>query len=223
MGLFGLLGVGNTGNDGSLEAVLRYLQREHPDAILDCLCSGPEQVSARYGIAASRWHWYHLDGRSAFGLGAALKFVGLGVDAFRMASWVRRHDVVIVSGTGVLESLVPLRPWQTPYRMFVLCTSGKLLGTKVALVSVGASVIRERLTRRLVTAAARLAYYRSFRDIVSRDAMGQMGVDTSGDAIYPDLAFALPVPSVSCRRGRHRDRRRRGHGLPGYQRRSSAG
>ena len=194
VGLFGLLGVGNTGNDGSMEAVLRYLQRDHPDAILDCLCSGPEQVSARYEIAASRWHWYHLDGRSASGLGVALKFVGLGVDAFRMASWVRRHDVIIVSGTGVLESVVPLRAWQTPYRMFVLCASGKLLGTKIALVSVGASVIRERFARRLVTGAARLAYYRSFRDTVSRDALARMGVDTSGDAIYPDLAFSLPVP-----------------------------
>jgi polysaccharide pyruvyl transferase WcaK-like protein len=196
VGLFGLLGVGNTGNDGSLEAVLRYLQREHPEAILDCLCSGPEQVAARYGLAASRWHWYHLDGRSALGMGPALKLLGLGVDAVRMASWVRQHDVVIVSGTGVLESLVPLRPWQTPCRMFVLSASGKLLGTKVALVSVGASVIRERLTRRLVTAAARLAYYRSFRDNVSRDAMRQMGLDTSADPIYPDLAFSLPTPEA---------------------------
>ena len=196
VGLFGLLGVGNTGNDGSLEAVLRYIQRDHPDAVLNCLCSGPEQVSARYGIAASRWHWYHRDSRSLFGVGPALKLVGLGVDAVRMASWVRRHDVVIVSGTGVLESLVPLRPWQTPYRMFVLGAAGRLFGTKVALVSVGASIIPERPTRMLVTAAARLAYYRSFRDSVSRDAMRQMGVDTSGDAIYPDLAFSLPAPEA---------------------------
>lgn len=194
VGLFGLLGVGNTGNDGSLEAVLSYLQNEHPSAILDCLCSGPEEVTARYGILASRWHWYHLDGRTVFGVGVFLKFLGLGVDAFRMASWVRRHDVVIVSGTGVLESLVPIRPWQTPYRMFVLCASGKMLGTKVALVSVGATVNHQRLARWLVTTAARLAYYRSFRDSVSRDSMRQMGLDTSGDAVYPDLAFALPAP-----------------------------
>lgn len=196
VGLFGLLGVGNSGNEGSLEAVLGYLQRDHPEATLDCLCSGPEQVTARYGIRASRWHWYHLDGRSAPGVGPVLKLLGLGVDAVKMVLWVRQHDVVIVSGTGVLESTIPIRPWQTPYRMFVLCASGKLLGTKIALVSVGASVIRERLTRRLVTAAARLAHYRSFRDTVSRDAMRQMGVDTSADPVYPDLTFALPAPEA---------------------------
>jgi polysaccharide pyruvyl transferase WcaK-like protein len=95
---------------------------------------------------------------------------------------------------GVLEATLPLRPWHTPYAMFLVCASGRLFGTKVALVSVGANDIRQRLTRRLMTAAARLAYYRSYRDNFSRDAMRRMGLDTSGDAVYPDLAFALPTP-----------------------------
>ena len=120
--------------------------------------------------------------------------LGMIIDAFRTASWVRRHDVVIVPGMGVLEATLPLRPWHTPYSMFLVCASGRLFGTKVALVSVGANVIRQRLTRRLITAAARLAYYRSYRDTFSRDAMRRMGLDTSGDAVYPDLAFALPTP-----------------------------
>ena len=50
----------------------------------------------------------------------------------------------------------------------------RLFGRKVALVSVGANDIRQPLARRLVTAAARLAYYRSFRDTFSRDAMARM-------------------------------------------------
>ena len=194
VGLFGLLGQGNIGNDGSLEAVVAYLKERHPDAFLDGLCPGPEQVTARCGISAARWHWYHLDDQSAPGIGIALKCLGLGIDAFRTAAWVRRHNVVIVPGMGVLETSLPLRPWQTPYRLFVLCVAGRLFRTKVALVSVGASVIRQRLTRRLIVAAARLAHYRSFRDDISREAMRQMGLDTSGDAVYPDVAFALPIP-----------------------------
>jgi polysaccharide pyruvyl transferase WcaK-like protein len=199
VGLFGILGGGNVGNDGSLEAVLAYLRAEHPDAILDFLCTGPEQVTARYGIPASRLGWYRSELLWSSGmmvrvlksLGIAL---GIGIDAFRTASWVRRHDVVIVPGMGVLEATVPMRPWQTPYLMFLLCASGRLFGTKVALVSVGANDIHRRLTRWLITAAARLAYYRSFRDPYSRDAMRRMGVDTSGDNVYPDLAFSLPTP-----------------------------
>ncbi|MGW2228622.1 polysaccharide pyruvyl transferase family protein, partial [Streptomyces formicae] len=40
VGVFGLLGSGNLGNDGSLEAVLGYLRTEHPDAPVDALCGG---------------------------------------------------------------------------------------------------------------------------------------------------------------------------------------
>ena len=72
--------------------------------------------------------------------------------------------------------------------------SGRVFGTRVALVSVGANVIRQRLSKRLVVAAARYAHYRSYRDAGSRDAMRQMGLEVAGDPVYPDLAFALPVP-----------------------------
>jgi polysaccharide pyruvyl transferase WcaK-like protein len=39
-----------------------------------------------------------------------------------------------------------------------------------------------------------LADYRSYRDTGSRDFMESAGVDTKRDAMYPDLAFKLPVP-----------------------------
>ena len=45
--------------------------------------------------------------------------------------------------------------------------------------------------------SGRLAAYRSYRDANSRDAMRAMGVDTSADEVYPDLAFALPAPDAS--------------------------
>jgi polysaccharide pyruvyl transferase WcaK-like protein len=192
--MFGLFGQGNLGNDGSMEAVLGYLRAEHPDVILDVLCTRPDRVTARYGLPARRLHWYTPDSRRSKASAGARAVLGLGPDAFRTASWVRRHDVVIVPGMGVLEATLPLRPWRTPYVMFLLCASGRLFGTRVALVSVGANVIHKRATRRLVTMAATLAHYRSFRDAAAREAMRHMGVDTSGDPVYPDLAFALSAP-----------------------------
>jgi polysaccharide pyruvyl transferase WcaK-like protein len=200
MGLFGLLGQGNLGNDGSMEAVLAYLRAEHPDLIVDAFCTGPELISARYGMPASSLRWYRPErhgssgalSRARKGLGTGL---GMGVDAMRTARWVRRHDAVIVPGMGVLETTVPMRAWKTPYTMFLLCLSGRLFGTKVALVCVGTNTIDRLPTRLLVTATARLAYYRSFRDNLSRDAMRQMGVDTSSDAVYPDVVFSLPTPA----------------------------
>ena len=196
VGFYGLLGQGNLGNDGSLEAVLTYIRSAHPDAILDARCSGPDVVTAQYGIPAAPLRWYQPPRERAAGVAALGRrslglALGLAIDTFRTARWVRHHDSVIVPGMGVLEQTVPLRPWQTPYLMFLLSVSGKLFGTKVALVSVGTNVIEDQLTRWLFTTAARLAYYRSFRDTVSRDAMKDMGLDASGDAVYPDVVFAL--------------------------------
>ncbi|MEU7581703.1 polysaccharide pyruvyl transferase family protein [Streptomyces sp. NPDC041068] len=196
VGVFGLLGSGNLGNDGSLEAVLGHLRAEHPQAAVDALCGGPEVVAARYGIPATRLHWYRGEYRTASRAGAiAAKGLGKVVDAVRTAAWVRRHDVVIVPGMGVLEATLPLRPWGFPYALFLLCASGRLSGTRVALVGVGAAPIGNRATRALVRWSARLATYRSYRDDQSRDAMRTMGVNTARDEVYPDLAFALPTPT----------------------------
>jgi polysaccharide pyruvyl transferase WcaK-like protein len=199
VGLVGLLGQGNLGNDGSLEAVLAWLGTQQPHAILDFLCTGTDQMTARYGVSATPIRWYNTETQAAPSTIAlaskGLKVpLGMIIDAFRIATWVRRHDVVMVPGMGVLETALPLRSRHTPYSMFLVSAFGRLFGTKVALVSVGASDIRQPLARRLVTAAARLAYYRSYRDAFSRDAMRRMGLDTSEDAVYPDLAFALPIP-----------------------------
>ncbi|MGW3040392.1 polysaccharide pyruvyl transferase family protein [Kitasatospora sp. NPDC001159] len=202
VGVFGLLGSGNLGNDGSLEAVLGYLRTEHPEAVVDALCGGPEVVTARYRIPATRLHWYRGEYRTASRAGAiAAKGLGKLVDAVRTAAWVRRHDVVIVPGMGVLEATLPLRPWGFPYALFLLCASGRLFGTRVALVGVGAAPIGNRPTRALVRWSARLAAYRSYRDALSRDAMRAMGVDTVRDEVYPDLAFCLPTPPANASSG----------------------
>ena len=194
VGLFGLLGSGNIGNDGSLEAVLAYLRTDHPDIVLDAMCAGPQRLEARYGVAATSLQWNQKYERASGVMALALKALGKGIDPFRTASWVRRHDVVIVPGAGALEATLPIRPWGLPYSLFLMCASGKLFGTKVALVSVGANLIDKRLTRWLSNASARLAFYRSYRDVLSQDAMRQRGLDAGKDPVFPDLVFALPTP-----------------------------
>ncbi len=195
VGLFGLLGSGNIGNDASMEAVLRYLQSRHPSAVIDVMCSGPETVIEEYGIDAVQMFCFdrrrtHLTGR----LASMLRLPSRVLDVFRISAWVRQHDIVIVPGAGVLEASLPLRPWNTPYGLLLLSVSGKLFRTKVALVSVGAGPIHKRATRWLSDRAARLAFYRSYRDPGSREAMRRRGLD-AGDPVFPDLAFALPLPT----------------------------
>jgi polysaccharide pyruvyl transferase WcaK-like protein len=196
VGLFGLLGCGNIGNDASMDAVMRYLRADHAGAIIEAMCTGPETLRDQYGIAAIPLRWSldyeaHIYRRIA----VLLKLLGRCIDIFRTAKWVRRQDVVIVPGAGVLETTLPTRPWKMPYALFLLAASGRVFGTKVALVSVGASPARGWLTRRLFRSAAHLAFYRSYRDSPSREVMRLQGVDVTEDSISPDLAFSLPAPS----------------------------
>ena len=140
VGLFGNLGSGNIGNDASLEAMLKYLRADQPGAILDVMCTGPDTVKHRYGVPAVPMRWLPPDDAQASAMMVARKSLAKITDTIRIASWVRRHEVVIVPGMGVLETTLRTRPWQGPYTMFVLCVSGRIFRTKVALVSVGADV-----------------------------------------------------------------------------------
>lgn len=188
IGMFGRFGSGNSGNEGSLEAMLGFLRAELPHAELDVRCSGPEQVRDWHDVAASQMHWLHqaAPGRRSL-LGRGLRVAGAVVmDAVGTARWVRRHDVVVVPGTGPLESTLQLRPWETPWALFLVCASGRLFGTRIALVSVGASPSRQRVIRWLFRGTATLAHYCSFRDDHSRESMR---VDRP---VHPDLVFAMP-------------------------------
>lgn len=197
VGLFGLLGQGNLGNDGSLEAVLAFLANYHPDAEIDFMCSGTETVKQRYGLPAVRLNWNRREYETVDGVSAlAAKALGKVFDAFRILAWVRRHDVVIVPGMGVLESVPPIRPWGVPYSLFLLTAAGRLQRRNIALISVGADRSGSAARRWLVSRAARMATFRSFRDAAAHASVSAMGVDTSGDAVYPDLAFSLARPEA---------------------------
>jgi polysaccharide pyruvyl transferase WcaK-like protein len=197
VGLFGILGAGNSGNDASMETVLAFLREAHPDAVLDAMGT-PEMMRARYGIDATPLYWYmKYEGRAAGPSVIPLKALGKGLDVIRTMRWVRRQDAVIVPGAGPLEFTLPVRIWGFPLTLFLVALSGKLFGTKVALVSVGAADIKKPATRWLSNATARLCAYRSYRDTYSLEAMRRRGIDTSRDRVYPDLVFGAPVPSDS--------------------------
>ena len=196
IGLFGYLGSGNIGNDASMESALGYLRSAHPEAIIDAMCTGPDRLRVAYGLDAIPLFWY-LKHERRFLRPAAVAIKGLGkvIDIVRIASWVRRHDIVVVPGMGVLETTLPLRALGAPYAMFLLCLSGRLSRTRVALVSVGANVIKQPLIRWLYRSAAWLACYVSYRDAGSLEAMPRRGAGITRPRVYPDLAFGIPVGS----------------------------
>ena len=198
VGFFGLLGSGNLGNDGSFEAVLTHLRVHHPEAVVDAMCMGSERMSSQYGVPAIPLHWSTGSADRVERVERQVVWLlGKGADAWRTFSWVRRHDLVVVAGAGVLENSLPMRATGVPYAMFLLCASGRLSRTKVALLSVGATRIKQRPTRWLRNSAAQLAYYRSYRDSVSWEVMQEAGA----------LQLMTPCTLTSSSRSRHPRRR----------------
>src|SRR5690606_3632501 len=51
--VFGLFGVGNHGNEASLDVVLDMLRRERPDAEIICICAGQARVARDHGVAST--------------------------------------------------------------------------------------------------------------------------------------------------------------------------
>jgi polysaccharide pyruvyl transferase WcaK-like protein len=194
IGLYGLFGCGNIGNDGSLEAVLSFLRRMRPDAELVCICADPDLVRREYGLAALPIKWP----RAASGLFRTLnrlllKVPGRLIDLIHAVMQMRDIDVLIMPGTGILDDYGE-PPWGMPYTIFSSCLAARLRGVRIAFLSVGAGPINHPLSRWLMKAAAGMATYRSYRDAVSKDFMDSIGFDTRNDAIYPDVALKLPSP-----------------------------
>ena len=128
VGLFGFLGPGNSGNEASLETILSYLRDHHPDAVIDAMSDGAEQVRVKHGIDAVPLFTGMDNDYPRHGLtGNILKVMGKAADIIGTISWVRRHDVMIVPGAGVLEATTPLRAYGFPLSNFRILRCGQAL------------------------------------------------------------------------------------------------
>jgi len=195
IGLFGMFGTGNIGNDGSLESMVRFLHRVAPEERLLCICGNPAAIERAFGLEAVPI--YHRPRRLSDRRAAAFlqRAAGRALLWFHAVRHLRRLKVLIVPGMGVLDdfSVSPLGlGW--PHDILSWFLLGRLMGVKIILVSIGAGPIRHPVSRRLMKAAARAAHYRSYRDTISKAFMESIGFDAGNDRIYPDIAFRLPAP-----------------------------
>jgi polysaccharide pyruvyl transferase WcaK-like protein len=215
IGLFGLMGIGNFGNDASLEAVLSKLRVARPDAEFVCICGNPDKVAECMGVAAVPINWRpkgNLATRLHRWILAIPREILSIANALRLC---RKLDVLIVPGTGILDDF-GTGPKGMPYWLLRWSTVARLCGTKLLFVSIGAGPIHHPLSRWLMLRAAVQANYRSYRDEISRDYMAKLGCDVSRDAVYPDVVFGLAHPIVRYQRQKFNCRIVIGIGLMSY-------
>ena len=209
---FGHFGTLNTGNDGTLLAVVSSLQALHPDWTFGCVCTAPEVVSERLGIEAvpiSTRTARLWDRQVGFGRRLRSAIVGVGQEIMEWVSAYHALDgttMFVIPGTGLLTDAFGLSAWG-PYNLFKWSLVARMRGAKVRFLSVGAGPIYGWLGGRLLRHALSMADYRSYRDDASMQCVKSIGVDTTHDCVVPDLAFSLPrhvFPATERLPGRRR-------------------
>ncbi|MEJ2116532.1 MAG: polysaccharide pyruvyl transferase family protein [Alphaproteobacteria bacterium] len=198
IGLFGNFGTGNFGNDGSLRALLDYLRAQRPDAQIYCICPNEEVVRKRFDLPTlpieakmPEDSWFRTLNRILPHFGKRLHHF---VSTMRA---VDKFDMIIVPGTGILDDFADR--WQgMPLSLFIWSLAARLSGRPFAFASIGAGPIEHPWSRWLMKWAARMARFRSFRNQESKDFLEGLGVNTSKDAVTPDITFSLPSPTPTA-------------------------
>jgi len=193
---FGGFGLGNFGNEITLQAILYRLRLLFPNVNLNCICTHPEITTANYNISAlpitrtivNVWRPHNRVAR-------ALRSLLIGVPSevyrwFEALLALKQTDVLIIPGTGLLTDAYGLASWG-PYNIFKWSLLAKINGCKVLFVSVGAGPLHSPIGRWLVKSALALADFRSYRDNETKSFLRSSGAGKETDRVFPDLAFSI--------------------------------
>jgi polysaccharide pyruvyl transferase WcaK-like protein len=196
IGFWGNFGTRNLGNECTLRAIVHNTRARLPDSRISCYCSEPADAERRHGVPAfllSRTRGLAAGGPLPVRL---LRRLGSELRGWRDAlRHCRRTDLLVMAGTGMLtddgEGVLGL-----PYDLFRWAVAARLCGCRVAFASVGVEAIRHPLARLFIRVALRLADFRSYRDLQSRERLRRAGFSSERDPVFPDLAFSLPEAEV---------------------------
>jgi polysaccharide pyruvyl transferase WcaK-like protein len=197
--LFGMFGVGNLGNECTLQALLANLRSLRPDAQISCICGDPKETALICNLPALAIREIELSplNNRIFRLTRKL-FLGPFIELGRWVKVIKNlagTHMLVMTGTGMLAD-VGISAFGLHYDILRWSIAAKLCRCKLVFVSVGAGPIRDPLSHFFVKAALRLADYRSYRDIFSERFVKKMGIAAAPGGVYPDLAFSLPAGAL---------------------------
>src|ERR1700682_1782937 len=112
--------------------------------------------------------------------------------------FLRSQDLLIVSGGGQLDEEWG-GAWGHPYALFKWAALARKARIPFVIASVGACKVDSRTSRLFLSAALRMAHYRSYRDKNSRQIAATLFHRAASDAVVPDLAFGLPASEIPSR------------------------
>lgn len=135
-------------------------------------------LSQCHKVASRSWH---LAARIS-------KEIGHAVTAYR---FLHTHDLLVVSGGGQLGEEWG-GPWQHPFGLFKWAVLARIARVPYIVLSVGVDKLGSKTSKVFVSAALRMACYRSYRDQNSKNIVTGLVRQSAKDPVVPDLAFSLP-------------------------------
>lgn len=110
---------------------------------------------------------------------------------FQAYRFLRTHDLLVVSGGGQLDEEWG-GAWGHPFALFKWALLAWMARVPCAFASVGACKAHSVKSRFFLSAALRIATYRSYRDQRSLEFASGLLTRATGDSVVPDVAFSLP-------------------------------
>jgi polysaccharide pyruvyl transferase WcaK-like protein len=213
---FGIFGVQNLGNECTLQAVLHHARQRLNDAQFCAISSDPGDTLRRHGLAAFPMSYQNFSNPRPGRLAKLIRILfkrmpGELMDWAKAVRDLRDTNLVVMTGTGMVTDYSS-SAFGYPYHLFRFAAAARLAGSKVRFVGVGVGPIYERLSRRFLRWAFKLADYRSFRDEFSRNRIATI-YDSSKDYVFPDLAFSLPQSVFQVRQNGNRQKQQVGLGI----------
>ena len=185
----GFYGVGNTGDEAILEAIIVNLRDQLNEPDLTVFSLSPEKTASQHKVKSIYRGWRH--------------------DFKEKVKALKSADLLISGGGGLLQDTYPTRFLFGPLPYYLLIVFlAKLCGTKVMFFSQGIGPVTSTWGKILMKVFANLADFVTVRDQYSKDLLEQLGVKRPETIVTSDIVFAFqPKTDTSCMDSLHLEKK----------------
>lgn len=176
----GFYGLGNTGDEAILEAIIYNLRDQLPNPDITVFSLSPEKTAKEHKVKSVYRGWKQQFKEKVQAL--------------------RRADLLISGGGGLLQDTYPTRFLFGPLPYYLLIVFlAKICGTKVMFFSQGIGPVTSTWGKILMKIFANMADYVTVRDQYSKDLLEQLGVRRPEVVVTSDIVFAFqPRTDTAC-------------------------
>lgn len=170
--LSGFYGLGNTGDEAILKAIIDNLRAELRNPDITVFSLSPEKTAKEYNVKSVYRAWRRENKEKVKAL--------------------RNADLLISGGGGLLQDTYPTKFLFGPLPYYLLIVMlAKLCGTKVMFFSQGIGPVTSTWGKILMKVFANRADFVTVRDQYSKDYLEKLGVTRPETVVTADIVFAF--------------------------------